>query len=184
MRLEARPACGSSAKAFPPRLLGMGSPPEGRRDGSGCSPRALREVGGCPSLAVPASSIMCFKTSSSGTNFTSKGPLPLPAGWLMAGTLRHSPVSHVGPAARGRCRKVRKEASGSNRRNLSPGHRAALRNARGQASGICPLPTPPPVRRGLPAAAAAGSGTQLTCHTTTGLQRPPGGRAPSVTGTL
>lgn len=114
-----------------PRALEEGSLPGGaprppgtlsQRPGSS----GRRRAGRCPGPAVPASSVMCFRTSSSGTNFTSRAPLPFPSGWLMAGTLQAPPRQPRGP------------------RPAPPPGSAAAARARQQPSGPSPRLAAPP----------------------------------------
>lgn len=107
-RGSAAPGVGGGA-AFPGGRRGCSDPSASALGSSG-----RRWAGRCPGPAVPASSAMCFRTSSSGTNFTCRAPLPFPSGWLMAGTPQAPPAQPRGappsPTARGRCRNARRAA--------------------------------------------------------------------------
>lgn len=146
-RGTATPEASSFCEALqhPARVLRIPFP-GGRRGCWDPSASTLGAAGGA-GTAVPVSSVMCLRTSSSGTNFTCRERLLR----VSSGRLMAAPVTWARSRRRGAL-----PPGGADRRRLTP--HLTPHGAAPAGPGSRPLPAPPAE------AAAARGGTGLTCQ--------------------
>lgn len=127
----------------------------------------FRSAQGAAGRAVPVSSAMCFNTSSSDTNFTSRAPRPFPESRLMAGTLQAPTGQSRGarPAAGGAALPQREHGSAARpvRTNTHPTRLTALPS--GAPGPGARAPARSPWAPGHPLTEAAGDGSGFTRQT-------------------